>query len=46
MQIGRFQQHIGVAPARYRTIRRIDATCAMLQQPSPTMRAIAAGSAE
>ena len=38
----RFQQHIGVAPARYRAIRRIDAACAMLQQPGPTTRTIAA----
>jgi len=37
----RFQQHIGVSPARYRAIRRIDAACAMLQQPGPTTRAIA-----
>ena len=37
----RFQQHIGVAPTRYRTIRRIDAACAMLQQPGATTRAIA-----
>lgn len=37
----RFQQLIGVAPARYRAIRRIDAACAMLQQPGPTTRAIA-----
>jgi AraC-like DNA-binding protein len=38
----RFQQHIGVSPARYRTIRRIDAACAMLQQPGSTTRTIAA----
>ena len=38
----RFQQHIGVSPARYRAIRRIDAACAMLQQSGATTRAIAA----
>jgi len=38
----RFQQHIGVSPARYRAIRRIDAACAMLQQPGATTRIIAA----
>jgi AraC-like DNA-binding protein len=38
----RFQQHIGVAPAHYRAIRRIDAACAMLQQPGSTTRTIAA----
>jgi len=38
----RFQQHIGVSPARYRAIRRIDAAYAMLQQPGPTTRMIAA----
>ncbi|HEU5098546.1 MAG TPA: AraC family transcriptional regulator [Roseiflexaceae bacterium] len=38
----RFQQHIGVSPARFRATRRIDAACAMLQQPGLTTRAIAA----
>jgi AraC-like DNA-binding protein len=38
----RFRQHIGVSPARFRAIRRIDAACAMLQQPGLTIRAIAA----
>jgi len=37
-----FQQHVGVPPARYRAIRRIDAACAMLQDPELTIRAIAA----
>ena len=39
----RFQQYIGVSPARFRATRRIDAACAMLQQPGLTTRAIAAG---
>jgi AraC-like DNA-binding protein len=38
----RFQQHVGVPPARYRAIRRIDTACAMLQDPELTIRAIAA----
>jgi AraC-like DNA-binding protein len=38
----RFRQHIGVSPARFRATRRIDAACAMLQQPGLTTRAIAA----
>ena len=37
----RFQQQVGVSPGRYRATRRIDAACAMLQQPDLTMRAIA-----
>jgi AraC-like DNA-binding protein len=37
----RFQQHVGVSPGRYRATRRIDAACALLQQPDMTMRAIA-----
>ncbi len=39
----RFQQHVGVAPARYRAIRRIDAACAMLQDPDLTTHTIATG---
>jgi AraC-like DNA-binding protein len=38
----RFRQHVGVSPARFRATRRIDAACAMLQQPGLTTRAIAA----
>lgn len=38
----RFQQHIGVSPTRFRATRRIDAACAMLQQPGLTTQAIAA----
>lgn len=38
----RFQQEVGVAPARYRAIRRIDAACSMLQQSNLTMATIAA----
>jgi AraC-like DNA-binding protein len=38
----RFQQHMGVAPARYRSTRRIDAACALLQHPTRTIAAIAA----
>jgi transcriptional regulator GlxA family with amidase domain len=37
----RFQQQIGVSPGRYRATRRIDAACALLQQPDLTMQAIA-----
>jgi AraC-like DNA-binding protein len=37
----RFQQHVGVTPARYRAIRRIDTACALLQDPALTTRAIA-----
>ena len=37
----RFQQQVGVSPGRYRATRRIDAACALLQQPDMTMRAIA-----
>lgn len=37
----RFQQAMGVAPGHYRTIRRIDAACALLQQSDATIQAIA-----
>jgi AraC-like DNA-binding protein len=37
----RFQQQIGMAPARYRATRRIDAACALLQQPDLSVRTIA-----
>jgi transcriptional regulator GlxA family with amidase domain len=37
----RFQQQVGVSPGRYRATRRIDAACALLQQPDMTMRALA-----
>jgi len=37
----RFQQQVGVSPGRYRATRRIDAACALLQQPDLSMRAIA-----
>jgi AraC-like DNA-binding protein len=37
----RFRQHVGVTPARYRAIRRIDTACALLQDPALTTRAIA-----
>jgi AraC-like DNA-binding protein len=37
----RFQQQIGVSPARYRAIRRIDAACAMLHERGRTIAAIA-----
>ena len=37
-----FQQHVGVSPGRYRTIRRIDAACALLQDARLTTQAIAA----
>jgi len=36
-----FQKHIGVSPTRYRTIRRIDAACAMLQHSDITISAVA-----
>lgn len=37
----RFQQHVGVTPTRYRTIRRIDTACALLQDATLTTRSIA-----
>jgi AraC-like DNA-binding protein len=37
-----FRQSVGVAPARYRLIRRIDAACSMLQHTDLTAKAIAA----
>jgi AraC-like DNA-binding protein len=37
----RFQQAMGVAPGHYRTIRRIDAACALLQQSDATIQTIA-----
>jgi AraC-like DNA-binding protein len=37
-----FRQSVGVAPARYRLIRRIDAACSMLQHTDLTVKAIAA----
>lgn len=36
-----FRQSVGVAPARFRLIRRIDAACAMLQHTELTAKAIA-----
>ncbi len=36
-----FQRHTGVSPVRYRTIRRIDAACALLQVPDATTASIA-----
>lgn len=38
----RFANAMGVSPARYRTIRRIDAACVLLQQRDHTIGAIAA----
>lgn len=37
-----FRQSVGVAPARFRLIRRIDAACAMLQHTELTVKAISA----
>jgi AraC-like DNA-binding protein len=37
----RFQRHMGVSPVRYRTIRRIDAACALLLAPEQTIASIA-----
>jgi AraC-like DNA-binding protein len=37
----RFQQTMGVAPGHYRTIRRIDAACALLLQSDSTIQSIA-----
>lgn len=37
----RFQQHVGVAPGRYRLTRRIDAACGMLLETGLTAEAIA-----
>ncbi len=36
-----FQRHVGVSPARYRTVHRIDIACALLQDPDQTIQAIA-----
>ena len=38
----RFTRHVGVAPAHYRSIRRIDAACALLHTTTLTVAAIAA----
>jgi len=38
----RFVQHVGVSPARYRSIRRIDAACALLHTPHLTIASVAA----
>jgi len=38
----RFQQQMGLSPARYRTMKRIDAACLMLQRTDMTHQAIAA----
>jgi AraC-like DNA-binding protein len=36
-----FQRSVGVSPARYRTVRRIDAACALLQDSRNTIQAVA-----
>ena len=38
----RFQQQMGLSPARYRAMKRIDAACLMLQRTDMTHQAIAA----
>jgi AraC-like DNA-binding protein len=36
-----FQRYVGVSPARYRTVRRIDAACALLQDSRNTIQSVA-----